>query len=274
MSDDLVLQVERVGARGDGIATWQGEPVYLPLTAPGDRVRAKLGPRRDRGRSGTVIALIETGARQIPPCPHFGTCGGCALQHLSEAAYAETKAQLVRDALAHRGLNPAVVEPLRHLPAAVRRRARLALRRPPSGTVRAGFHARASHEVVDLQSCAVLEPALVRLISPLRRFTQELLKPRENGAAIMTSSNRGIDLLLDLDSLGVGGLHPLGLAAHAKLLLLAGRAYNDAPDLPRHWRVSAIWRRHHCGCIKSRMTIGRTLCRQLKRLGVMASLEL
>jgi len=198
VSDDLVLRVERVGSRGDGIAIWQGQPVYLPLTAPGDRVRVRLGRRRDAGRSGQVLELIEPGARQEPPCPHFGRCGGCALQHLSDAAYAETKVELIREALAHRGLDGDVVEPLRRLPAASRRRARLALERPRSGPSHVGFHARASHQVVDLQSCAVLHPALVRLMTPLRRLAQELLQPRDEAAATMTLSDRGIDLLLDL----------------------------------------------------------------------------
>jgi tRNA/tmRNA/rRNA uracil-C5-methylase (TrmA/RlmC/RlmD family) len=40
------LEVERIGARGDGIARWRGQPVYLPFTLPGERVRARLGLRR------------------------------------------------------------------------------------------------------------------------------------------------------------------------------------------------------------------------------------
>lgn len=198
MSNDPVLRVERVGARGDGIATWQGKPVYLPLTAPGDSARVRLGPRRDVGRSGTVIELLEAGERQPPPCPHFGNCGGCALQHLSDAAYAQTKGRLVKEALAHRALDADIVEPLRFLPAAVRRRARVALRCSRSGLAQVGFHGRGTHDVVDLKACAVLHPILERLIPQLRRVAQDLLQPRESGAATMALSDRGVDLVLDL----------------------------------------------------------------------------
>ncbi|HUK08340.1 MAG TPA: class I SAM-dependent RNA methyltransferase [Stellaceae bacterium] len=195
---DLVLEVERIGVRGDGIALYQGRHVYLPLTAPGDRVRVRLGARREEGWSGEVIKLIEGGARQTPPCLHFGTCGGCALQHLSDAAYGGAKEALVREALTHRGLDPSVVRPLRRLPPATRRRARLALERGRSGLPRLGFHARASHEVVDLRGCVVLHPSLLRLVDPLRLLGQDMFRPKDKGAATMTLSERGVDLVLDL----------------------------------------------------------------------------
>src|SRR5229473_1126507 len=79
--EELVeLSVERVGARGDGIAQHGGEPVFLPFTVPGDRVRARLGARRGGGREGRVVDRLASGPeRADPPCRHFGMCGGCAL---------------------------------------------------------------------------------------------------------------------------------------------------------------------------------------------------
>src|SRR5882757_28287 len=131
--ETVLLMVTRVGVRGDGIADYQGAPVYIPFTAPGDRVRVRLGKARDEGHQASVIELVEAGARQAPPCPHFMTCGGCALQHLAAEAYRQTKEQQVRSALAHRGLDAAVVEPLVRLPPGTRRRARVALLRPRKG---------------------------------------------------------------------------------------------------------------------------------------------
>jgi 23S rRNA (uracil1939-C5)-methyltransferase len=197
-NETVELAVESIGARGDGIAIYQGKPVYLPFTAPGDRVRACLGTSRDEGRMGAVVELLSTGARQAPPCPHFGICGGCALQHLTTEAYVNFKQDVVRAALERRGLDGGVVEPVRRLPPATRRRARLALSRPRKGAARVGFHVRESHDIVDMRVCAVLHPALLALVAPLREASTHLLRPGETGAAVLTRIDSGLDVLLEL----------------------------------------------------------------------------
>jgi 23S rRNA (uracil1939-C5)-methyltransferase len=196
--DMVELTVERVGARGDGLAVYEGKPVYLAFAAPGDHVRARLGASRNEGRLGTVVEILIPGARQPPSCPHFGTCGGCALQHLADDAYRDMKEGSVRAALERRGLDASVVEPLRRLPPGTRRRARLALRRPRKGPLRAGFHARESHEIVDMQVCTVLHPALVSLVSPLRECAARLLHQGEAGTAMLTRVDSGLDVLFEL----------------------------------------------------------------------------
>ena len=78
------LSVERIGATGDGVALWRGEPIFLPFTVPGDHVRARLGSRRGGGLEGHVVELLDSGPGRAPaPCRHFGRCGGCALQDLN-----------------------------------------------------------------------------------------------------------------------------------------------------------------------------------------------
>jgi 23S rRNA (uracil1939-C5)-methyltransferase len=224
--DTVELTVERVGARGDGIALYAGKPVYLAFTAPGDRVRARLGAPRDEGRLGTVVEILAPGARQAASCPHFGACGGCALQHLSDDAYGAMKQEQVRAALARRGLDAGALEPLRRLPSGTRRRARLALHRPRKGPARAGFHVHESREIVDMRVCTVLHPALVALVAPLRELAERLLRPGEDGAAQLTRVDSGLDVLLELPRVP-------DLAA---LETLAGFA--DANDLARlAWRV-------------------------------------
>ena len=197
-SDMVELTVERVGARGDGIAVHDGMPVYLAFTAPGDRVRARLGAPRDEGRVGTVVDSLARGARQAPPCPHFGACGGCAIQHLPDEAYRALKEEIVQAALERRGLDTGDVEPLRRLPSGARRRARLALHRPRQGAVRVGFHARESHEVVDMRACTVLHPAVLALVAPLRELAERLLRRGETSAAVLTRAESGLDVLLEL----------------------------------------------------------------------------
>ena len=220
------LTVTKLGARGDGIALYREKPIYLPYSAPGDRVRARIGAAREAGRAGTVLEVLSPGARRAPACPHFGSCGGCALQHLSEDAYTAFKLDILRTALAHRGFASVELEPLRALPPGNRRRARLALRRQKNGEIRIGFHARDSHEIVDMRVCPVLHPRLVALVAPLRKFATDFLHPRESAAATATLLDSGIDLLLDLPR-------------QPDLSLLEGlAAFAHAQDLARlSWRV-------------------------------------
>jgi len=188
-AETVELRVERIGMRGDGIAQWRGEPVFIPFTAPGDVVRARLGPKRGDGRSAELRELIAKGARADPPCAHFGACGGCALQHLDEAAYVAAKRQWLETALAQQHLEAERIAPLTRFTARTRRRARFQLKGK-----RVGFHARGSHRIVDLRECHVLHPRLMALLPLLRAF------PAAAGAtaASATLADNGIDLLIDL----------------------------------------------------------------------------
>eukprot|EP01035_Chromulina_nebulosa_P027202 gene27202-35730_t len=91
LTDLIDITVTGVGAQGDGLAPG---PLFVPLTLGGERVRA----RRD-GQRAELVELVEASAERVaPPCPHFGVCGGCALQHWDAAPYLLWKADLVRTA--------------------------------------------------------------------------------------------------------------------------------------------------------------------------------
>ena len=91
------VTIESIGARGDGIAHRNGAPVFVPFSVPGDRLRVRLGAAREQGHGGEIVEILDKGnERAEPACRHFGVCGGCALQHMADAAYAEWKCALVR----------------------------------------------------------------------------------------------------------------------------------------------------------------------------------
>jgi 23S rRNA (uracil1939-C5)-methyltransferase len=218
--EEVTLTVERVGQRGDGIARWRGESVYLPFTAPGDQVHARLLRRRGEGWTAALDELLVPGARTQPVCRHFGACGGCALQHLDDDAYAAVKLSWLEAALAHQRLSAETIHPLRRLKPGTRRRARFQLVRG-----RVGFHARQSHRLIDLAECAVIEPKLFALLAPLRRLSLVFFARAETGAANATLSETGIDLVIELP-------HPPDLR---RLEALA--AFAEAEDLAQlSWR--------------------------------------
>ncbi|MGH6933588.1 MAG: 23S rRNA (uracil(1939)-C(5))-methyltransferase RlmD [Dongiaceae bacterium] len=190
------LAIESIGARGDGIGRLAGQLVYVPRTVPGDQVRVRLGQRRGNGFAAEAIELLRPGADRVtPPCRHFDSCGGCALQHWSEERYAAWKSRQVAVALAHRGFQDAPVLPMLRVPAASRRRASLAAERAGK-RVRLGFHQRASHRVVDLTDCHILLPELTRLLPSLRDLLAAMLTEGERAQIAITQTDSGVDLVL------------------------------------------------------------------------------
>ena len=196
-----VLDIESLGARGDGVGRLDGRPVFVAGVLPGERARVQVTGERDGALRGEAIELLsESPSRVAPPCPHFGLCGGCALQHLDEAAYREWKRGLVVEALARRGLTGAPVGPLVAVPPGTRRRAALAALRGRDGRVHLGFHETRGHAVVDLTACLILHPRLFALLAPLRGLLGTLLagggRAGARAGAALTLTETGVDLLL------------------------------------------------------------------------------
>jgi 23S rRNA (uracil1939-C5)-methyltransferase len=236
--ENVELVVESLGAQGDGIAVWRGEPVFLPFTVPGDRVRATLGARRGSGREGRIIVGIGHGPRRTEPvCRHFGCCGGCTLQHLAAEDYRAVKLGALTEALRRVGIDPGIVAPLHVVPPA-RRRARLGLSRPkdPSAPAIIGFRERFRHTLVDVTECAVLEPALFALVDPLRRLVPALIASGAWAEAMLTRCDSGVDLVLEAAALPeLTALEALAAfaAAHDLARIIWRRGRDDIPVVER-----------------------------------------
>jgi 23S rRNA (uracil1939-C5)-methyltransferase len=145
--------IVRVAAKGDGV-TASGR--HLPLAAPGDMLDANG-------------ALLPGPHHATPPCRHFGTCGGCQLQHLDEEALAGFVRDRVTHAAEQQGLEPERVAPVHLSPPRSRRRATLHAING-GGRPLIGFREGQSHRVVDMRECHVLAHELFALVEPLRRM--------------------------------------------------------------------------------------------------------
>jgi 23S rRNA (uracil1939-C5)-methyltransferase len=188
---DATVTIDHLGGLGDGIAESAAGRLHIPFTAPGDRVRVTL-----TGKDGARLAeLLEASPlRAEPACCHFGTCGGCALQHLQSQFTADWKRARVVTALARVGLDIPVDETI-SIPAGTRRRATLAASRVGK-RVLLGFAERGSHRLVDLQECPVLRPELAALIAPIRARLPDLLVHEETADIALTWTETGADLVL------------------------------------------------------------------------------
>jgi 23S rRNA (uracil1939-C5)-methyltransferase len=130
-----------------------------------------------------------------PPCIYFGECGGCALQHLKTEALGDFKRDVLIHSLAQRGID-VQVGPTLSIPPGDRRRVVFKATKQ-NGSLVLGFNRRAAHDVIDIDACLLVDPALAALIAPLRIALQKLLPDRGWAKLHATVSPVGIDLTVD-----------------------------------------------------------------------------
>jgi 23S rRNA (uracil1939-C5)-methyltransferase len=187
------VMIEEIGARGDGVARRGAARIFVPWALPGDRLRVRITGRRGDGLAAEPVERLGEAPRARPPCPHFGACGGCQLQHVPLAQYRAWKRDQVAAALAKHGLRDVAVEPLECTPPGARRRARLAFERR-GAAVRLGFRERSGRRVIALRACPVLVPELVALLPPLTLLLARIELARRGGEVDVTASATGVDL--------------------------------------------------------------------------------
>ncbi len=188
-----------MGADGDGVALLDGEALYVPDTLPGELIRPGPVTRRGEGWTADATILEPSADRVAPPCPHFGPCGGCTLQHWQDHAYAGWKSAQVGEALRRMGA-PGADPALVRTPPGARRRMDLAIRRN-GPAVLLGLHRRRARDIVDMTACPVLHPTLFSLIQALRPVLQRLTGLKREGSAVVNLLDSGPDLLLRTDGL-------------------------------------------------------------------------
>ncbi|MGM0561892.1 MAG: class I SAM-dependent RNA methyltransferase [Pseudomonadota bacterium] len=192
----VVVRIDTIGGRGDGVATLEGRPVFVPATLPGDRLRVRLTAEKAGGMRGEPLELLEEGpGRKEPRCRHFGPCGGCQLQHLEDTAYRTWKVDLLTQALGRASIRVDAVSALQQVPPYSRRRAVLAVRRSGEG-VELGFRERFSHRIVALKECHVLSPGLFNLCRELKRHLLPFLQQKSVGDLFMSEMENGFDVVL------------------------------------------------------------------------------
>lgn len=171
--------IVRIAARGEGVSA---DGRFAPLAAPGDMLA-------DDGH------LVAGPDRVTPPCRHFPACGGCQLQHVGDAAYADYLVARIADALKAQGIAPPPFAVPHLSPPRTRRRATMRAERR-GRTVLLGFNEAGSNRIVDMRECHVLLPELFALVASLRGLLAGLLLDRARATITVTRVDQGVDLLL------------------------------------------------------------------------------
>ncbi|MBV8682653.1 MAG: class I SAM-dependent RNA methyltransferase [Caulobacteraceae bacterium] len=182
-----------MGAQGDGVGeaeTFAGtREVMVALTLPGELVAARVA-----GDRGEVADILQASAdRVVPPCPHFGPCGGCTFQHWAREPYLEWKLERVRHVLRRAHLE-APVELAYAAPPGARRRLALHARRI-GRSARVGFKGRRSWDLAPIETCVIARPALVAALPALARLAEPFLaSPKSAPTLHVTETDTGLDI--------------------------------------------------------------------------------
>ena len=205
------LAIKGLGARGDGVASSDAGAIYVPYTLPGEIVEVDPWPGHPDRRN--LLRVETTSPARVPPiCPHFGVCGGCALQHWDGAPYRAWKRDAVVAQLRRAGITADVADII-DAHGEGRRRAVFHARGATHDILQVGFAALRAHRIIPIDRCPILAPGLAGVIDAAWAIA-EALKPTAKPLDIQATAT---DTGIDVDVRGSGPLTPPLIQALARV---------------------------------------------------------
>jgi 23S rRNA (uracil1939-C5)-methyltransferase len=156
---------------GRGLGHCDGKAIFVPLTVPGDRVSCRVIKSKRRYVESELLGIIEPSPlRREPPCPFFGSCGGCQWQHISYAGQAHWKNKIFSDLMVRSQLLSAdCLRPIAVAPDEWRYRNRIQLKCHSSAAgLAVGFYRQGSHSIVEVDKCLLVAPPIQMALDLLR----------------------------------------------------------------------------------------------------------
>ncbi|MEN8256507.1 MAG: 23S rRNA (uracil(1939)-C(5))-methyltransferase RlmD [Thermodesulfobacteriota bacterium] len=168
MNQELVI-IEKLVVGGKGLARLaNGLVVLVPFVIPGEKVRVRLGEKKKSFQHGLVEEVVEPSPDRVtPPCPYFGRCGGCQLQHIDQKRQDVLKKDIFCDGFRRAGLH--FNEEAIHYLSSPRRlgyRQRIRLH-VQDGEL--GFFQQGSHRLLEIDECLLARPEINALLQELDR---------------------------------------------------------------------------------------------------------
>lgn len=201
-----LADIESLDHEGRGVAHVDGKAIFIEGALPGELVDYASYRRKPSYEKAQVVQVLRPSSQRVePPCPHFGTCGGCSMQHLHPAGQTAAKQRVLEDALWHIArLRPEqILPPISGTGWGYRLRARLSVRHVASkGGTLVGFREKHSSYVAVMDSCAILPPHVSRLIPELKTLIEGMSQPdRMPQIEVAAGDSRTILLLRHLEPL-------------------------------------------------------------------------
>ena len=187
------LVIDHVGHRGDGVAFADGQSLYVPYTLGGETVEVAPVPGHHPDRRHLLQVERASPERVTPFCPHFGTCGGCAIQHWETERYRAWKRDIVIETLAQAKL-ACDVYPLIDAHGLGRRRITLHARMGTHDVLKVGFAAANSHDIIPVDRCPILDPGLSGALDAGWAVAEPLISIGKPLDIQITTTDSGLDI--------------------------------------------------------------------------------
>ena len=168
----MISTIEKLAFGGNGVCRIDGKVCFVPLSCPGDDVRLAITSAKRSYQVARIVELVKPSPQRCtPPCPLFGTCGGCSWQHIDYTYQLEAKQQILAETM-WRGARVEAQYVMATQPSPIQYgyRSRVQFKLHGSGNrLQIGFYRTGSHSVVDVgQSCPVILPIINQVLGCLR----------------------------------------------------------------------------------------------------------
>jgi 23S rRNA (uracil1939-C5)-methyltransferase len=185
------VQIESVAFRGYGVARVKGKVVFIPYTVTGDQAWVEMTEEKEKYSIGRLIRIIEPSPWRVnPPCPSFGSCGGCQWQHIDYLIQCKLKKDILKDALNRLGgLKEAPSITVIPSPQSFGYRIRTQLK--AKGKVLGYFQER-SHRIVGIRECQIVHPLINQMISFIRMMFLPFPRVEEIEINVSPDESKGV----------------------------------------------------------------------------------
>lgn len=154
----ISVVIEKLSLGGHGIARHEGQVLFVPFSAPGDKLNVRITLQKKNYAEAEIVEIIEPASSRVsPPCSVFGRCGGCNWQHISYEEQLRQKKLIVEEQLSKFLKIKIEIPDVVPSPQTLNYRNRIQLKRQGSSL---GYYARESHNIVNIDKCWIAEPAI------------------------------------------------------------------------------------------------------------------
>ncbi len=174
LGDTLEVRIIDIAFGGEGVARHDHFVIFVPFVLPGEEAEIEITEVRKHFARARLVHLSRSSPERVsPPCPYFGVCGGCQYQHLRYDRQVDLKQLQVAELLRRIGHFPSPpVRPTVPCPVPYAYRNRIMVRSQWNGTLQrlvVGYLRHDNRLVVDVEQCAIAEPALNHQLLEVRR---------------------------------------------------------------------------------------------------------